>query len=333
MNVDHIKILDCTLRDGGYVVDSQFGSHAIQKIIDELSNAKIDIIECGFLKNQQSHQGSTVFKSIKDVTQYLPANRPGVSYVMFADVSRYSLEHLEDFNPQHGISGIRACFFKHEKDQAVLFFKEVIKKGYQLYVQPVDILSYRPQELIALINVVNQIKAYSFAMVDTFGSMYPEDLKSYYQLINSHLDPAIGLGFHSHNNLQLSFALALELISLSSMGSRQIIIDSTLLGMGRGAGNTNTELLVQYLNKQGRSYHFEGILELIESTIRSNYDVSLWGYSLANMLAGVYNSHVNSVKYLTDHKKSMSEVKRILSTANEVDIKRYQYQNLKAYLE
>ena len=334
MNPSQIKILDCTLRDGGYLIDSQFGSAAIRKVIADLSQAQIDIIECGFLRDQPHQQGSTFFKDVKDVGPYLPLQQTaGVSYVLFADVSRYDTTHLQVFDPQYRVSGIRACFFKHEIEQAIVFFNEVINKGYDIYVQPVDILSYRQHELIELIQMVNRIKPVSFAMVDTFGSMYPEDLKSCYQIIDSHLDPEISLAFHSHNNLQLSFALALQLIVLASTGQRQIILDSTLLGMGRGAGNTNTELLVQYLVKQGSHYHLELILALIESTIQSNYDQASWGYNLANMLAGMYNAHVNSVKYLTDHKKSMLEVKRILSIAKEVDIKRYQYQNLRAYLD
>ena len=207
---------------------------------------------------------------------------------------------------------------------------EFIKKqGYKLFVQPVDILGYTDSELLELIEITNKIKPYAFSIVDTFGSMYEEDLIRIFSLLNHNLDKDIKIGFHSHNNLQLSFALSQKIIELSTF-EREGVVDTTLCGMGRGAGNTNTELLVNYLNKKyNYGYDINEILDLIDIHISPLMKEKTWGYSIPYFIAGMYSTHVHNIRYLLDkHKICSKDMQLIIGSLDNEIKKRYDYDNL-----
>lgn len=124
-------------------------------------------------------------------------------------------------------------------------------------MQPVGTAFYSDMELLRLVERMNKLKPYAFYIVDTLGSMYRNDVTHRFHLINENMDPEIELGFHGHNNLQLAFSNAQVLGKIQT--KRTLILDSTVYGMGRGAGNLPTELITQYINKN----------------IASKYDVSM----------------------------------------------------------
>ena len=127
-------------------------------------------------------------------------------------------------------------------------------------------ISYSSDELIDLITVVNKIKPIALSIVDTNGEMTLKDTSRLYSLINKKLNKKIIICFHSHNNLQLSFANAQILMGQNT--NRTIIIDSTVFGMGRGAGNLCTELLMKYINdNNGDNYEVNYILKIINENI------------------------------------------------------------------
>lgn len=167
-----------------------------------MTESGIDVIECGFLKNEPHVAGSTVFNNAAQLRPFMPKDRKQASYVCLADYSRYSIDYLEDYDGT-SIDGVRACFFKHERYDVIPFCKKIKEKGYKLYVQPVDILGYSDHELLELIDMVNEIEPYAFSIVDTFGSMYKEDLQRVFFLIHHNLVATSKVGFHSHNNLQI----------------------------------------------------------------------------------------------------------------------------------
>ncbi|MFL0165446.1 aldolase catalytic domain-containing protein [Candidatus Clostridium helianthi] len=330
----NIKLLDCTLRDGGYLVDAEFGDTTIKGIICGLLESNIDIIECGFLKNEEHKLGTTIYNNISQVKEYLPKDTKKASFVLLADYSRYSISNLENYDGG-AIDGIRACFFKDERYEVIDFCREIVKKGYKLYVQPVDILGYSDKELIEFIEMVNPLEPYAFSIVDTFGSMYKSDLQRVFYLINNNLTKTSSIGFHSHNNLQMSFALSQEFVEFSQ-GLRNVIIDSTICGLGRGAGNTNTELMLQYMNKKfNANYDIDIILDLIDNYIESIKARCEWGYSIPYYLAGSYSAHVNNISYLIKKASiSSKDMRFILNKIGSTNRKRYDYNLLeKTYVE
>ena len=329
-----VNILDCTLRDGGYLVDSQFGNTAIKGIIRGLAESGVDVIECGFLKDEPHPAGSTIFNNAAQLRSFLPDDRRQSSYVCLADYSRYSIDNLEPFDGT-SIDGVRACFFKNERYDVMDFCRSITEKGYKLYVQPVDILGYTDAELLELIDMVNEIEPYAFSIVDTFGSMYKEDLQRVFFLVHHNLWADAKIGFHSHNNLQMSFALSQEFIEMTQ-GLRRIVIDCSMAGMGRGAGNTNTELVMQYMNRKYNSgYDIDVLLDLIDNYIDGFHNQSEWGYSIPYFLAGSYSAHVNNISYLSTKAGIASrDINYLLNRLGSSNRKRYDYDLLeKIYLE
>lgn len=321
-----IQLLDCTLRDGGYLVDTMFGETFVKGFTRSMTDAGLNVVEVGFLKDEPHRTGSTIYNNAAQIRPYLPRQRrEGVSYVCLSDYSRYHISNLEPYDGT-SIDGVRACFFKKERKDVLDFCREIKRKGYKLYVQPVDILGYSDEELLDLIADVNEIGPYAFSTVDTFGSMYPEDLPRVFRLINEHLAPGVRMGFHSHNNLQMSFALSQEFARLAN-GVRDITIDATLCGMGRGAGNTNTELVASYLNSHwGARYDLDVLLDAVDNYMGSMRSRCTWGYSVPYFLAGIYSAHVHNITYLSDKPSVRAKDMRFVLEQLPADVrKRYDY--------
>ena len=321
-----IQLLDCTLRDGGYLVDTMFGETFVKGFTRSMTDAGLNVVEVGFLKDEPHRTGSTIYNNAAQIRPYLPRQRrEGVSYVCLSDYSRYHISNLEPYDGT-SIDGVRACFFKKERKDVLDFCREIKRKGYKLYVQPVDILGYSDEELLDLIADVNEIGPYAFSTVDTFGSMYPEDLPRVFRLINEHLAPGVRMGFHSHNNLQMSFALSQEFARLAN-GVRDITIDATLCGMGRGAGNTNTELVASYLNSHwGAHYDLDVLLDAVDNYMGSMRSRCTWGYSVPYFLAGIYSAHVHNITYLSDKPSVRAKDMRFVLQQLPADVrKRYDY--------
>lgn len=329
-----VNILDCTLRDGGYLIDSQFGNTAIKGIIEGLTESGVEVIECGFLKDEPHTDGTTIFNNAAQLIPFLPSDKGQTSYVCLADYSRYHIDNLEPYDGK-SIDGVRACFFKHERYDVMDFCKSITEKGYKLYVQPVDILGYTDAELLELIEMVNDLEPYAFSIVDTFGSLYREDLQRVFYLVHHNLWTNAKIGFHSHNNLQMSFALAQDFVEMSQ-GLRDVVVDSTMAGMGRGAGNTNTELVMQYMNRKYNSgYDIDIVLDLIDNYIDGYHNHYEWGYSIPYFLAGSHSAHVNNISYLSTKAGIASrDINFLLNRLEPAERKRYNYDLLeKTYLD
>lgn len=332
--MEHVKLLDCTLRDGAYLIDKKFGETTIRGIISGLIDAKIDIIEMGFLQNEGFGKGKTVFKNSSEAKKFIPFDKGNSLIALLADCSRYDVENLDEYS-YGSVDIVRECFFKNEREKALDNCYKIKQKGYKLFVQPVDILGYTDKELIDLIEEVNKLEPYGISIVDTFGSMYQEDLHRIFEIINHNLIPACKIGFHSHNNMQLSNALSQEFVRIS-IGKRKVVVDGTISGMGRGAGNTPTELIAQYLSTQlGYCYNMDVLLDLIDTYMDNIRAKCWWGYSTSYFVAGCYGAHVNNIAYLSA-KNSIrhKDIRMILNKIGVQERKRYNYDLLEqTYLE
>ena len=323
--MNHAKLLDCTLRDGAYLIDKKFGDNTIHGIINGLVKTGVDLIEIGFLQDDGFGEGKTVFKDSTDAEKFIPQKRNGALFTVLADYSRYSIENLDFFTGQ-SFDAVRACFFKKERFDVIDFCKEIKRKGYKLFVQPVDILGYTDVELIEFIEQVNLLEPYCFSIVDTFGSMYAEDLRRVFELINHNLIGSCKIGFHSHNNMQMSNALSQEFLRMT-FGQRRVVVDATISGMGRGAGNTPTELLAQYMvSKLGYTYDIDSLLDIIDEYMDNIRSRCSWGYDTHYFIAGAYSAHVNNIYYL-QKKNSIKykDIRYILNKIGAVPRKRYHY--------
>lgn len=332
--MNHVMLLDCTLRDGAYLIDKKFGDNNIRGIISGLVKTGIDCIEIGFLQNDGFGDGKTVFKNAADASRFVPKNKNGSIFTVLADYSRYSIDNLDD-NTGDSFDAVRECFFKAEKYDAIENCKKIKGKGYLCFVQPVDILGYTDNELIELLQLVNEVEPYCFSIVDTFGSMYQDDLHRVFELIHHNLVSTCRIGFHSHNNMQLSNALSQEFVRMT-YGKRKVVVDGTISGMGRGAGNTPTELIAQYLVSQmGYSYDMDTLLDIIDDYMGNIRSRCFWGYTTPYFLAGCYSAHVNNIAYLTKKNSIKNrDIRYILNRIGSSKRKRYDYDLLeKTYLD
>lgn len=292
-----VQICDCTIRDGGYLLNKNSDPEFVKGVINGLVRAGIDFIETGFL--QDSVNGETiVYRNSKDIIKYLPEDSKNSNFLGFCDNSRYSAENLDDCDGK-SFKWLRISFAKHEIDDSLEFCRAAKEKGYLVQCNPMDSISYSFEEREALIEKVNQVKPASFSIVDTFGAMYLDDLAEIFKQVDELLDKDIKIGLHSHDNLGLSCALAEYMITLAQESGRDIIVDGSLFGMGRGAGNASTELLADYLNKKhGTNYDISALLETIDKYIAPLRKDVHWGYDLPMYICGSEHSHVDNVYYL-----------------------------------
>ncbi|MGN0452383.1 MAG: aldolase catalytic domain-containing protein [Ruminococcus sp.] len=299
-----ISVLDCTLRDGGYCNQWKFGFDNIKRITQGLVESGIDIIECGFLTQATTYNSNiSKYSTFDEVAKVIPVNREGKMFVCMINYGEYNIDDIKDYDGT-SVDGIRVAFHKKDLIPALEFCKEIKNKGYKVFIQAMVSLSYSDEEFIDLIHRVNEFKPYSFYIVDSFGVMKHRDLIRLFYMVEHNLSDDISIGYHSHNNMQLAYSNAQALADVHTR--RKIIFDSSVYGMGRGAGNLNTELFVEYLNdNMGTDYILKPLLNIIDEILTSFYQQNYWGYSLPNYLSAKHNSHPNYAAYL-DSKKTLT---------------------------
>ncbi len=311
-----VKILDCTLRDGGYVNEWNFGAKKIKKILQGLADSKVDIIECGFLSSKAKFTSNeSRFSSVSDMEKLLP-EAPNAFYVCMVNYSEYAAEDLPEYSGGK-MEGIRLAFHKKDLLGAEKFARTAIEKGYKLFYQPMVTLNYSQEELTALFDSVNKLKPYAAYIVDSFGSMNPDQVEKYFEIFNREIDGGVKLGLHAHNNLQLAYSNALRMYSVC--GGRDIIIDSSVYGMGRGAGNLCTELITSYLNKNfGGNYNDTALLQIVDECLMPIYTFSPWGYSIPYYISAMRNCHPNYASFLMNKQTlRVREISKIIAKIPE----------------
>ena len=305
--MNNVKILDCTLRDGGYINNWNFGKATIKSIIKNLVDANIDIIETGFLRPVEHDEDSSVFNSVEQIKSQISPKKQGILYAAMIENRNYPALSLPEYDGT-SIDIIRVTFRKPEWQEAKKTIADIISKGYKVCVQPVGSATYDDQSMLNLIRDVNEIKPYAFYIVDTLGMMYRNDMRKFFYLIDANLSKDICLGYHSHNNLQMAFSNAQEITRLNNQ--RILILDSSCYGMGRGVGNLATELIVDYINNNiGQKYALIPILNIVDKYLMPIYAEQRWGYDLPYFLSATVKCHPNYAAYLM--KKETLEIEKI----------------------
>lgn len=309
----NIQLLDCTLRDGGYINDWQFGNDELVSIFERMVNAGVDIIEIGFLDERRPFD---IDRSIMPDTGcaekiYGKVDKMQAMIVGMIDYGTCSIEKLTPCEESY-LDGIRIIFKKHRMKEAVAFCEKVKSLGYKVFVQAVSITSYSDEEMYELVDEVNRIEPYAVSVVDTYGLLHQDNLMHYLNILNGGVNSSIGIGYHSHNNFQLGYANCMEMLEMDT--DRTLIVDATLYGMGKSAGNTPIELIAMHLNSEyGKNYDISQLLEAIDGNIMKIFQKSPWGYNLFYYLAASNKCHPNYVQFLLDkHMLSMKSINEIL---------------------
>lgn len=315
--MNNISILDCTLRDGGYINDFNFGKKNISKIMNSLTKSNLDIIECGFLKDKEYNIDKSVFSCVTQIENFIPFDRYNSQFVAMIALGDIDVDKLKPYNGK-SIDGIRLTFHKHQIKDAIKAAKRIKELGYNLFFQPVGTTSYSDIELINLIEETNKLMPYAFYIVDTLGILNKQSIIRIFELVDNNLSAEIKIGYHSHNNLQLAFSNAQALIAL--YGKREIILDSSVYGMGRGAGNLCTELITQFINDNVKNtYETSYYLDLIDAIVFNIFQKTPWGYNAPYYLAATHKCHPNYATYLLSKQTLTAEKMNALMSQIDKD--------------
>lgn len=312
--MNNIRLLDCTLRDGGYVNDWEFGHNNIINIFERLVSANIDIIEIGFIDERRNYDvNRSILPDTKAINRTFSGINKGNSMVVgMIDYGTCSIERLDSVEESF-LDGIRVIFKKQKMQEAIQFCKTIKDKGYKVFAQAVSITSYDDAEYEQLLKLVNELEPYAFSLVDTYGLLHKQKLMYYYLRADETLKESISIGYHAHNNFQLAYANCVELLE-NPPKNRPLLLDGTLYGMGKSAGNAPIELLVTYMNERGdKHYSVSQLLEAIDVTILDIYRQIPWGYNYKFFISASHDCHPNYVSYLMDKQKlSAKSINEIL---------------------
>lgn len=307
-----VKLLDCTLRDGGYVNDWHFGHNNLVSVFERLVDAKMDMIEVGFLDERRPFDMDRSIMPDTDSVEKIYGNldKKQALVVGMIDFGTCSLDHIKPCAESY-LDGIRVIFKKNLREPALAYCSELKKLGYKVFVQLVSVTSYSDEEMMDLIRLANEVEPYAVSMVDTYGLMHQNNLMHYFELLNSGLKPEIGLGYHGHNNFQMGYANCIAM--LSNKIDRTLIVDGSIYGMGKSAGNAPLELIAMYMNAEhGKNYQISQILEAIDANISQFYQSASWGYNMFYYLAASNDCHPSYVTYLMNKRtlsvKSINEI-------------------------
>ena len=292
------KLLDCTLRDGGYVNEWHWGFGAARKIIQTLTRAGVDVVEVGFLRNVAEYDpDTTVCNTIEELNRLLPdeSQRGHTMYSGMAMRSNYDISKLSPYDG-HGIEIIRITAHDYDIRDGMDFARRVKELGYKVSINPINIMGYDDKDLLWIFEQVNAIHPWQFSIVDTFGSMRRRDLDRIVSLADHNLAPDIRLALHLHENMALSFCLAQNF--LDKHLQRDIAIDGSLMGMGRIPGNLPIELIADYCNENiGQHYNIDDMMDAIQDHIAPIKGESPWGYTPAYFLSARFNLHRNYAEH------------------------------------
>lgn len=290
------EILDCTIRDGGYVNNWAFDKKMVREVYRAVSKSGIDYVELGYygVKSDQDRCGAGMWYHADD--KALLEATTGIKGSKIAVMVDYGKVQLADFGyaDQSVVDLVRMAAHKNHIDEALEMLKGLRDKGYMVSLNAMGFTSFSGEETAELVARLSSAELDYFYIVDSYGSMFPHQIG---EILNPFLEiGSMKVGFHPHNSLQMAFANTIEAINCGIH-----IIDSTIYGMGRGAGNLPTEAIVAYLQMSNEEkYNVLPILNCIHNFFIDIEQEHKWGYQLPYMLSGMFQCHPNYAKTLVD---------------------------------
>lgn len=293
-----IHLLDCTLRDGGYINDWNFGEAAIADMISNIAASNVEVLELGFLKDEAYIPDRTVFNSMDQVKRIIGVKKPGLGYAVMCEVvNPLPLEALEQAD-EDSADIIRVIVWKTKHnslgevvdalEEGYQYCKGIVERGYKLCVQPARVDQYTDEEFINMVQKFSSLDPMAIYVVDSWGTQNAEQLIHYMRLADRNMPVEIALGYHGHNNMMQALSVAQAMIKENF--SRAIMIDASVYGIGRGAGNLNLEIIAKYMNEYyGKSYEITPMLSVYDKYISDIYKQESWGYSIPYYLTAKYN--------------------------------------------
>ncbi|MFC1965153.1 aldolase catalytic domain-containing protein [Chloroflexota bacterium] len=284
-----IKILDCTIRDGGLMNNHLFDDEVVKAVYTACVNAGIDYMEMGYVGSKRifspDEYGAWKFCTEDDIRRIVGENDTPLKLSVMADVDR--TDYHEDILPcdQSILSMIRVATYIHQIPLALDMIKDAHDKGYETTVNLMAVSTVNEQELDEALELLAKSEVDILYIVDSYGAFYSEQIQL---LVEKYLEYAKlcgkQVGIHTHNNQQLAFANTIEAIV---KGANRL--DASMAGLGRGAGNCPIELVVGFLHNP--KFQLRPILECVQQSIEPLRQKLMWGFDISYMMTGILNQH------------------------------------------
>lgn len=284
-----IKVLDVTIRDGGLMNNHHFADDVVRGVYDACVQGGIDYMEFGYKGSKKifssSEYGPWKFCDEADVRRIVGDNDTGLKLSVMADAER--TDYKEDILPadQSVFSMVRVATYIHQIPVALDMVKDAHDKGYETTVNVMAASTVGERELDEALDLLARSEVDAIYLVDSFGSFYSEHVRFLMQKYLTYAE-AHGktVGIHAHNNQQLAYANTIE---AAIKGAN--LLDSSMAGLGRGAGNCQTELLLGFLHNP--RYRLRPVLDCIQKHIEPMRQELRWGFDLPYMITGLLNQH------------------------------------------
>ncbi len=282
-----LKVLDCTIRDGGLINKWQFSHEMVRKVFLALNESGVDYMEIGYRASRKmfdpKEYGPWRFSTDEDVRKIIGDTPVNMKLGVMVDIGRVESEDIAP-KQESPLSFIRISTYLKDVDKAIALANLCAAKGYETFINIMAISTSNFIELAeALQQIENETTVTAVNIVDSFGHLYSESVHALVKLFDENLKTK-GIGMHAHNNQQLGFANTIEAIRKGAN-----YLDSTISGIGRGAGNCPTELLLSFLKNP--KFDIEPVLEVLETVFVDLRKEIEWGYIIPYMITGILNEH------------------------------------------
>ncbi len=287
-----LKVLDCTIRDGGLMNSSRFDDKTVRAVYDACADAGIDYMEIGYKNSKSIYSpadfGDWRFCDEDAIKRIVGDNKRDIKISVMADAAKSDYKTELGPKSESLIDMVRIATYIHQIPLALDMIKHCTDMGYETTVNIMAVSTVRESELDEGLEMFGESGVGSIYLVDSFGSLYSEQIRymmAKYMRIAHEYGKEIGI--HAHNNLQLAFANTIEAIVCGAN-----MVDGTLAGLGRGAGNCPLELLVGFLHNP--RYTIRPLLECVETEIEPMRAKLGWGFDYPYMVTGFLNRHPKS---------------------------------------
>ncbi|MBI5503257.1 MAG: aldolase catalytic domain-containing protein [Deltaproteobacteria bacterium] len=287
-----IKVIDVTIRDGGLMNDHRFSDDVVRGVYNACVAAGIDYMELGYKSSSKSFSaqkyGPWKFCSEDDMRRIVGDNKTDLKLCVMADAER--CDYHEDILPKKDsvLDMVRIATYIHQIPTALDMVKDAHDKGYETAVNLMAASTVAATELEGAMELICNSEVDVVYLVDSFGSFYSEQVHYLLDLYKkSTAKRGKTLGMHAHNNQQLAYANTIE---AAIKGAN--LLDSSMAGLGRGAGNCQTELLLGFLHNP--KYQLRPVLQCIQEHIEPLRAELGWGFDIPYMITGMLNQHPRS---------------------------------------
>ena len=293
-----IQVLDCTIRDGGLMNNCSFENDSVKAVYETCVDAGVDYMEICYkgARNLYSSQefGRWKFCSEEDVRRIVGDHPSSVKLSVMADVDRTDYQNDIPAKADSVISLYRVATYIHQIPAAVEMIQAIHDKGYETSVNLMAISVVQEHELDEALEILCRTPADVIYLVDSYGSLYSEEIQALTRKYRRFAEAAgKKIGIHAHNNQQLAYANTIEALILGTS-----FLDVTMGGLGRGAGNCPTELMLGFLKNP--KYHLRPVMQCLRDHVVPMREKIAWGFDIPYMLTGQRNLHPRSAMAFLD---------------------------------